>query len=132
MADVYKRQALDRIKAAYTTAADENVHFLQTVRVDKAVAPAALAETDSALYDTLSQCLDVTATRAVTYTEQIPFDTVTQENENQDQTYLETVQQLSLIHISFFPLPCTWQSPIRNAIWMMCRIPRARRKSTLQ
>ena len=57
--------ALDRIKAAYTTAADENVHFLQTVRVDKAVAPAALAETDSALYDTLSQCLDVTATRAV-------------------------------------------------------------------
>ncbi|MFR0941735.1 MAG: M23 family metallopeptidase [Butyricicoccus sp.] len=75
--------ALDRIKAAYTTAADENVHFLQTVRVDKAVAPAALAETDSALYDTLSHCLDVTATRAVTYTEQIPFDTVTQENENQ-------------------------------------------------
>ena len=85
--------ALDRIKAAYTTAADENVHFLQTVRVDKAVAPAALAETDSALYDTLSQCLDVTATRAVTYTEQIPFDTVTQENENQDQTYRETVRQ---------------------------------------
>ena len=85
--------ALDRIKAAYTTAADENVHFLQTVRVDKAVAPATLAETDSALYDTLSQCLDVTATRAVTYTEQIPFDTVTQENENQDQTYRETVQQ---------------------------------------
>lgn len=85
--------ALDRIKAAYTTAADENVHFLQTVRVDKAVAPAALAETDSALYDTLSPCLDVTATRAVTYTEQIPFDTVTQENENQDQTYRETVQQ---------------------------------------
>ena len=75
--------ALDQIKAAYTTAADENVHFLQTVRVDKAVAPAALAETDSALYDTLSQCLDVTATRAVTYTEQIPFD----------QTYRETVQQ---------------------------------------
>ena len=34
--------ALDQIKAAYTTAADENVHFLQTVRVDKAVAPAAL------------------------------------------------------------------------------------------
>ena len=61
--------------------------------MDKAVAPAALAETDSALYDTLSQCLDVTATRAVTYTEQIPFDTVTQENENQDQTYRETVQQ---------------------------------------
>ena len=59
--------ALDRIKAAYTT--------------------------ESALYDTLSQCLDVTATRAVTYTEQIPFDTVTQENENQDQTYRETVQQ---------------------------------------
>ena len=82
-----------RQKAAYTTAADENVHFLQTVRVDKAVAPAALAETDSALYDTLSQCLDVTATRAVTYTEQIPFDTVTQKNENQDQTYRETVQQ---------------------------------------
>ena len=43
-------------------------------------------------YDTLSQCLDVTATRAVTYTEPIPFDTVTQENENQDQTYRETVQ----------------------------------------
>ena len=85
--------ALDRIKAAYTTAADENVHFLQTVRVDKAVAPTALAETDSTLYDTLSQCLDVTATRAVTYTEQIPFDTVTQKNENQDQTYRETVQQ---------------------------------------
>ena len=35
----------------------------------------------------------MTATRAVTYTEQIPFDTVTQENENQDQTYCETVQQ---------------------------------------
>ena len=32
----------------------------------------------------------MTATRAVTYTEQIPFDTVTQENENQDQTYRET------------------------------------------
>ena len=31
--------------------------------------------------------------RDSTYTEQIPFDTVTQENENQDQTYRETVQQ---------------------------------------
>ena len=47
----------------------------RTVRVDKAVAPAALAESDlGALYSIPCRtCLDVTATRAVTYTEQIPY-----------------------------------------------------------
>ena len=87
------QSVLDRIKASCTTADDRNVHFVQAVRVDSAVAPVSLAEDDTALYDTLSACLDVTAIRAVTYTEQIPFETVTQENSALDQTYRATVQQ---------------------------------------
>ncbi len=84
---------LDQIKTACTTDGDKNVHFVQAVRVDSAVAPARLAADGSALYGTLSQQLDVTATRSVTYTEAIPFETVTQENDEQDQTYRATVQQ---------------------------------------
>ncbi len=84
--------ALDRIKAAYTTAADETytscrpsawIRPLRQPRLQRPI-PRCMIPCRSAL---------TTATRAVTYTEQIPFDTVTQENENQDQTYRETVQQ---------------------------------------
>ena len=86
------QHALDRIKAERTTAADTDVHFVQAVRVDSAAAPASLAAQPDMLYDTLSRHLDVTATRAVTYTEQIPFDTITQENADEDQTYRATVR----------------------------------------
>ena len=84
---------LEQIKAACTTDDDRNVHFVQAVRVDSAVAPSRLAAQNAALYDTLSACLDVTATRSVTYTEAIPFRTVTQENDSLDQTYRATIRQ---------------------------------------
>lgn len=84
---------LDRVKAQYTTAADENTDFLQAVRVDEVVAETALVSDFSALYDYLAPRLDVTSTRAVTYTESIPYETITRENDALDQTYCETIQQ---------------------------------------
>ena len=44
----------------------------------------------------------------------------------------EAIACIKAIEEGVLPPTCTWQSPIRNAIWIMCRIPRARRKSTLQ
>ena len=60
---------LDRVKAQYTTATDENADFLQEVRVDEVVAQTSLVSDFGALYDYLAPRLDVTATRSVTYTE---------------------------------------------------------------
>ena len=84
---------LDRVKAQYTTAADENTDFLQAVRVDEVVAETALVSDLSTLYEELSPRLDVTSTRAVTYTESIPYETITRENDELDQTYCATIQE---------------------------------------
>lgn len=84
---------LDRVKAQYTTAADENTDFLQAVRVDEVVAQTALVSDLSTLYEQLSPRLDVTSTRAVTYTESIPYETITRENDELDQTYCATIQE---------------------------------------
>lgn len=83
---------LDRVKAQYTTAADENADFLQDVRVDSVVAQTSLADDLGTLYSDLAPRLDVTSTRAVTYTETIPYETITRENDQLDQTYRETLQ----------------------------------------
>lgn len=84
---------LDRVKAQYTTAADENTDFLQTVRVDEVVAETNRVSDLSTLYAQLSPQLDVTSTRAVTYTESIPYETITRENDELDQTYCATIQE---------------------------------------
>lgn len=84
---------LDRVKAQYTTSADENADFMQEVRVDTVVAQTSLVSDFGALYDYLSPRLDVTATRSVTYTEEIPYETITRENDQLDQTYRATVQE---------------------------------------
>ena len=84
---------LDRVKAQYTTAADENADFLQDVRVDSVVAQTNLTDDLGTLYDDLAPRLDVTSTRAVTYTETIPYETITQENDQLDQTYRATLQE---------------------------------------
>lgn len=84
---------LDRVKAQYTTAADENADFLQDVRVDSVVAQTSLTDDLGTLYSDLAPRLDVTSTRAVTYTETIPYETITQENDQLDQTYRATLQE---------------------------------------
>lgn len=84
---------LDRVKAQYTTAADENADFLQDVRVDSLVAQTSLTDDLGTLYSDLAPRLDVTSTRAVTYTETIPYETITQENDQLDQTYRATLQE---------------------------------------
>ena len=84
---------LDRVKAQYTTATDENADFLQEVRVDEVVAQTSLVSDFGALYDYLAPRLDVTATRSVTYTEEIPYETITRENDQLDQTYRATLQE---------------------------------------
>ena len=84
---------LDRVMAQHTTAADKNAAFVQDVRVDTVVAQAALAQDAGALLAQLSPRLDVSATRSVTYTEAIPYETITRENDALDQTYRATVQE---------------------------------------
>ena len=84
---------LDRVKAQYTTAADENADFLQDVRVDSVVAQTSLTDDLGTLYSDLAPRLDVTSTRAVTYTETIPYETITQENDQLDQPYRATLQE---------------------------------------
>lgn len=84
---------LDRVMAQHTTAADKNASFVQDVRVDTVVAQAALAQDTGALLTQLSPRLDVSATRSVTYTEAIPYETITRENDTLDQTYRATVQE---------------------------------------
>ena len=84
---------LDRVMAQHTTAADKNAAFVQDVRVDTVVAQAALAQDTGALLTQLSPRLDVSATRSVTYTEAIPYETITRENDTLDQTYRATVQE---------------------------------------
>lgn len=84
---------LDRVMAQHTTAADKNAAFVQDVRVDTVVAQAALAQDAGALLTQLSPRLDVSATRSVTYTEAIPYETITRENDTLDQTYRATVQE---------------------------------------
>lgn len=83
---------LDAIKAQYASEASEQADFMQTVSVRRTIAPTELRQDYDSLYELLSPQLDVTSTRAVTYTEEIPFETVTQENSEQDQTYKSVVQ----------------------------------------
>ena len=61
--------------------------------MDNVVAQTSLVSDFGALYSTLSPRLDVTATRSVTYTEEIPYETITRENDQLDQTYRATVQE---------------------------------------
>ncbi|MDO5142286.1 MAG: peptidoglycan DD-metalloendopeptidase family protein [Eubacteriales bacterium] len=84
---------LDRVKAQYTTAADTDADFLQHVRVDPVVAQRSLVSDWGALYRYLAPRLDVTATRAVTYTETIPYQTITQPNDQRDQTHRVTLRK---------------------------------------
>lgn len=83
---------LDRIKSSYTTVANEQAEFLQSVRVDRVIAPTALAADFGTLYQELSPQLDVSSTRSVTYTEEIPYETITRENEEMEQNREATVQ----------------------------------------
>lgn len=83
---------LDRIKAKYTTASDDGAQFMQAVHVQNVIAPVEYTSDFGELYEYLSPRLDVTATRNVTYTEQIPYETITRENDERDQTYQATLQ----------------------------------------
>lgn len=84
---------LDRVKRLYTTQADSSADFVQQVHVDSVVAESRLAGEPQTVFETLSDRLDVRARRSVTYTETIPFGTVTRENDAEYQDYRETVQQ---------------------------------------
>lgn len=83
---------LDRIKAQYITATDDNAEFMQSVRIDTTIASTDFVSDFGSLYNELAPKLDVTSTRSVTYTEEIPFETITQENSGLDQTHRETLQ----------------------------------------
>ena len=84
---------LDRVKRLYTTQADSSADFVQQVHVDSVVAESRLAGEPQTVFETLSDHLDVRARRSVTYTETIPFGTVTRENDAEYQDYRETVRQ---------------------------------------
>ncbi len=84
---------LDRVKQLYTTEADSSADFVQQVYVDNVVAESRLAGEPQTVFETLSDALDVRARRSVTYTETIPFDTVTRENDEEYQNYRATVKQ---------------------------------------
>jgi len=84
---------LDRITDAYTLPTDTNVGFTQLVRIDSMIAPKTCAVEPDTLYDILLPQLNVSAMRAVNYTESIPFETVTQENDQYSQTYSRTIQE---------------------------------------
>ena len=84
---------LDRVKRLYTTQADSSADFVQQVHVDSVVAESRLAGEPQTVFETLSDRLDVRARRSVTYTETIPFGTVTRENDAEYQDYRETVRQ---------------------------------------
>ena len=84
---------LDRVKRLYTTQADSSADFVQQVHVDSVVAESRLAGEPQTIFETLSDRLDVRARRSVTYTETIPFGTVTRENDAEYQDYRETVRQ---------------------------------------
>lgn len=83
---------LDRVKRLYTTQADSSADFVQQVHVDSVVAESRLAGEPQTVFETLSDRLDVRARRSVTYTETIPFGTVTRENDAEYQDYRETVR----------------------------------------
>ena len=84
---------LDSVKRLYTSQADSSADFVQQVRVDNVVAESRLAGEPETVFEALSDCLDVQTRRSVTYTETIPFDTVTRENADEYQTYRATVRQ---------------------------------------
>ena len=61
--------------------------------MDSVVAESRLAGEPQTVFETLSDRLDVRARRSVTYTETIPFGTVTRENDAEYQDYRETLRQ---------------------------------------
>ena len=61
--------------------------------MDAVVAETRLVSDFGELYDYLAPRLDVTSTRSVTYTEVIPYETITRENDQLDQTYRATLQE---------------------------------------
>lgn len=84
---------LDRVTDAYTLPTDTNVGFTQLVRVDSMIAPKTCATEPDTLYQILLPQLNVSAMRAVSYTESIPYETITQENDQYSQTYSRTIQE---------------------------------------
>lgn len=84
---------LDSVKRLYASDADSSADFVQQVRVDNVVAESRLAGEPETVFEALSDCLDVRTRRSVTYTETIPFGTVTRENDDEYQTYRATVKQ---------------------------------------
>ncbi len=87
------RTLLDRVMKEHTAPMDNGSSFTQKVRVDNAFAETRLVPDPEDLYETLSDKLNVAATRAVTYTETIPYETITRENDELDQDLRQTVQE---------------------------------------
>ncbi len=84
---------LDRVMTKYTAPTDGGVKFMQQVRVDNAVAETSLVPDLGTLYNALTERLNVSATRAVTYTEPIPYETITRENDQLERDLQQTVQE---------------------------------------
>ncbi len=84
---------LDRVITKYTAPTDGDARFMQQVRVDNVVAQTSLVPDLGTLYNELSNSLDVSATRAVTYTEAIPYETITRENDQLEKNLKQTVQK---------------------------------------
>lgn len=84
---------LNQIKNQYTTATDEKAEFVQAVRVENVVAETALVSDVSELLAYLAPRLDVRACRSVTYTEHIPYETITRENDQQEMDWRATIQE---------------------------------------
>lgn len=84
---------LNRVMDAYTLPTDTDIGFTQLVRVDSMIAPKTCAVEPDTLYDILLPQLNVSAMRSVCYTESIPYETVTQENDQYNQTYSRTIQE---------------------------------------
>jgi len=84
---------LDRVMTKYTAPTDGEARFMQQVRIDSVTAESALVPDLSTQYNALSERLNVSATRAVTYTETIPYETITRENDELDVNVRNTVQE---------------------------------------
>ncbi len=87
------QKLLDRVMTEHSAPTDKGSRFTQQVRVDKVIAESKLVPDAETLYKTLSDKLSVSATRAVTYTEEIPYETITRENDQLDKDLRQTVQK---------------------------------------
>lgn len=91
-------QVLDEIKSLYADSTADSVQFVEDVRVEPVVTDVSLMESGEALYADLTAeadgapALSVAVTQAVTYTEDIPYATITVENSQLAQRTTEIVQ----------------------------------------